>query len=104
MTLRKKSQRFLTLKFFNQGREEKNMTETGRKLGIRNRSVGFNSPPRIDKTTTKFVKQAKTKSDNVWTLETTGSSNRNLAFFYNASPPRGGGTNDLLYNSQKSCP
>ena len=67
------------------------MTETGRKLGIRNRSVGFNSPPRIAKTTTKFdtffVQQAKTKSDNVWTWETTGSSNRNLAFFYNADPP-----------------
>ena len=63
------------------------MTETGRKLGIRNRSVGFNSPPKANKTTTKFVQQARTKSDNVWTWETRGSSSNNLAFFYNADPP-----------------
>ena len=90
MTLRKKSQRFLTQKYFNQGREEKKMTETGRKLSIKSRSCGFNSPPLV--------------TGDVWTWETKGASNRNIAYFYNASPPREGGTYDLFYNSQKSRP
>lgn len=53
------------------------MTETGRKLPIKSRSCGLNSPPLVN--------------GDIWTWETKGTSNRNIAYFYNASPPRGEG-------------